>query len=93
MTSRQVDRVTSPNRHPVNSSSCQLVSRSLPLPLTELIGREVDVRQVIACFAASATCRLVMLTGTGGVGKTRLGLQVGEELAGDAADGAWFRRL
>ena len=37
--------------------------------------------------------RLVTLTGTGGVGKTRLALQVGEELLADYDDGIWFVEL
>jgi predicted ATPase/DNA-binding SARP family transcriptional activator len=63
------------------------VPRHLPLPLTELIGREAEVREVRDRLARS---RLITLTGTGGIGKTRLALQVAEELAAEYADGARF---
>jgi predicted ATPase/DNA-binding SARP family transcriptional activator len=59
----------------------------IPHPLTELIGREKELREI---EARVATARLVTLIGTGGVGKTRLAIQVTEELADDFADGARF---
>jgi predicted ATPase len=39
------------------------------------------------------TVRLLTLTGPGGIGKTRLGLQVAAELLDDVADGTWFVNL
>ncbi|MBV9208383.1 MAG: tetratricopeptide repeat protein [Actinobacteria bacterium] len=59
----------------------------LPAPATPLIGRERERAGVAAAVAAS---RLVTLTGVGGTGKTRLALQVAEDLAGDFADGVAF---
>jgi predicted ATPase/DNA-binding SARP family transcriptional activator len=49
----------------------------LPRPLTALIGREAAVGKVVQALTSS---RLVTLAGEGGVGKTRLALQVAEEL-------------
>ena len=50
---------------------------NLPRQLTRLIGREADQAAIPALLARS---RLVTLTGAGGVGKTRLALQVGADL-------------
>jgi predicted ATPase len=52
-----------------------------------LVGREDEVRAIEACLASA---RIVTLTGTGGVGKTRLAIQVAEDLAEDYRDGAGF---
>ena len=49
---------------------------SLPTPLTSLIGREREIAEITSA-AADRTVRLVTLTGPGGVGKTRLALEVG----------------
>lgn len=51
--------------------------RSLPAPPNVLLGRERDVEAVTAMLA---TARLVTLTGPGGTGKTRLGIEVGKRL-------------
>ncbi|MBC7806561.1 MAG: tetratricopeptide repeat protein [Akkermansiaceae bacterium] len=59
----------------------------LPRPRTELIGREADGEEVITHLTRS---RLVTLTGTGGVGKTRLSLQVAEKMADEFEGGARF---
>src|SRR5205814_7923874 len=66
------------------------VPRALPLPLTGLIGREEDVREVVGRLGHA---RLVTLTGSGGIGKTRLALQVATELADQFPDGVWFVEL
>lgn len=54
-------------------------SDNLPAELTSFVGREEAVAQVAGRLATS---RLVTLTGTGGVGKTRLALRVGGLAAG-----------
>src|SRR5579859_1542294 len=65
---------------------------NLPRQTTALIGREHAVADVVALLRQPAVA-LVTLTGPGGTGKTRLGLQVAAELLEDFADGAWFVEL
>ena len=65
---------------------------SLPTPLTRLVGRERDAAAVIERLTES-TARLVTLTGPGGVGKTRLALQVATEVGDDFPDGVAFVSL
>ncbi len=66
------------------------VPGNLPVQSTRLIGRELAVKDLAALIPAH---RLVTLTGVGGVGKTRLAVQVAAELAGDFPDGVWLVEL
>jgi len=66
----------------------------LPGNLPSLASSFVGRRKELAAVAKElGTHRLVTLTGTGGVGKTRLALQVAAELAPRFADGAWICEL
>jgi predicted ATPase/DNA-binding CsgD family transcriptional regulator len=62
---------------------------NLPAPLTSLIGRDLEVSSVSALLQRP-DARLVTLTGTGGIGKTRLGLAVAFKLQPTFADGVFF---
>jgi predicted ATPase/class 3 adenylate cyclase len=66
-------------RHPHN----------LPVQPTPFIGREQEVRTICERLRRPEV-RLLTLTGPGGIGKTRLGLQVAAELADQFADGVFL---
>ena len=65
-------------------------SGNLPAESTTFIGRRRELGEIRTKLA---TARLVSLVGPGGVGKTRLGLRIGTDLARGFADGAWFVEL
>jgi class 3 adenylate cyclase len=64
----------------------------LPVPLTALVGRDGELGQVCAALAGPGV-RLVTLTGTGGVGKTRLALAAAASLDQAFPHGVFFAAL
>src|SRR5580700_4878073 len=69
-----------PSRPPTN----------LPEPVSELIGRDVELDEILDL---STSHRLVTLTGAGGIGKTRLGFEAARHLLPSFADGVWAIEL
>src|SRR6266576_2396220 len=65
---------------------------NLPAQLTPLIGREQEVTAVDTLLRHPEV-RLLTLMGPGGVGKTRLGLEIAAELLDDYPDGVCFVSL
>ncbi len=63
---------------------------NLPRRITAFVGRE---QERIALESCLCTARLVTLTGTGGIGKTRLALEVAEEQGRAFPEGVWLVEL
>jgi predicted ATPase/DNA-binding SARP family transcriptional activator len=63
---------------------------NLPVPITSFIGREREVEEIIKLLGAH---RLLTLTGSGGVGKTRLAIESAKRLMDDFSDGVWWVEL
>jgi non-specific serine/threonine protein kinase len=75
-------------------SAADLFGNILPAQLTSLVGREREVSEIKQLLSLS---RMLTLTGMGGVGKTRLALQIAHEFARDGESlfdgGIWFVTL
>jgi DNA-binding winged helix-turn-helix (wHTH) protein len=63
---------------------------NLPAPVSELIGRDAELEEILRLATAH---RLVTLTGSGGIGKTRLGFEVARRSLPKFADGVWATEL
>ena len=62
-------------------------SQNLPAQLTTFVGRQAEMDELRRIITDN---RLVTLTGAGGVGKTRLAVEVAAQLVGEFADGVWY---
>jgi len=60
---------------------------NLPHQISSFIGREKEMAEVSDLITNN---RLVTLIGTGGIGKTRVSLQLGHKLLNEYPDGVWF---
>jgi predicted ATPase len=75
---------------PLRSLGNPALPNNLPAQLATFIGRGRELAEVRDLVGSS---RLVTLTGAGGCGKTRLGLQVAAELLDGSGDGVWLVEL
>jgi len=75
------------NEFPPLRTAKSIGAQRLPTHLTSFIGRDTAMREIRRVLEAN---RLVTLTGAGGVGKTRLAVQVASGLMSGFADGIWF---
>ena len=70
--------------------SLEATPNNLPQQVTAFVGRE---REILEVRNLLATTRLLTLCGMGGVGKTRLSLQVAADVVNGYPDGVWFVEL
>ena len=75
------------NEFPSLRVSKAVVSQHLPTQLTSFVGRDEQLTQVRELLTQN---RLVTLTGAGGVGKTRMAIQVAGQIVNEFADGIWY---
>jgi predicted ATPase/class 3 adenylate cyclase/Tfp pilus assembly protein PilF len=70
--------------------SLEATPNNLPHPLTSFVGRARELADVADLVRST---RLVTLCGAGGIGKTRLSLQVAADVLNEFADGVWLAEL
>ncbi|OBK31671.1 transcriptional regulator [Mycobacterium asiaticum] len=75
------------NEFPPLRSAANTATHNFPVQLTSFVGRQNEISNLRDALASN---RLVTLTGAGGVGKTRLAVQVATAAAGDFDDGVWW---
>lgn len=84
---RKLERAILAQDPSLNAPAAGSSPRRLPIPPTPLLGRERELA-ALAEVVRSDDTRLVTLTGTGGIGKTRLALEVVRRLAPEFQHGA-----
>jgi len=75
------------NEFPPLRTPKPVAAAHLPVQLTSFVGRAAQISDIRQILLAN---RLVTLTGAGGVGKTRLAIQVAAQIAAEFGDGAWY---
>jgi len=89
-TSRAGARTAYSDTGPTATAHLRRPPGNLPAPTSDLVGRETQLADVVALVAAN---RLITLVGPGGIGKTRLGIELGRRLLPNFADGVWLTQL
>jgi predicted ATPase len=79
-----------PHPPPAEPSRPEAPPTNLPAWASELIGRDTALGEVASLVAAH---RIVTLTGAGGIGKTRLGLETARHLLPQIPGGVWLAEL
>jgi predicted ATPase/DNA-binding winged helix-turn-helix (wHTH) protein len=77
-------------RMPEPTRTPSLPPTNLPERVSELIGRDAELGDIVGLTASH---RLITLAGAGGIGKTRLGIEVAQHLLPQFADGVWIVEL
>ncbi|MEM8860670.1 MAG: BTAD domain-containing putative transcriptional regulator, partial [Chloroflexota bacterium] len=65
------------------------IPNNLPSQMTPYFGRQAEIRKIVR-FIDDPNRRLITLVGEGGIGKSRLSLEVGRQLQEGFKDGVWF---
>jgi non-specific serine/threonine protein kinase len=87
-------RIKAGQEHPKTETTLFVIGQqkaslktNLPVPITRFIGREKQVKEIVRLMGKD---RLLTLTGSGGVGKTRLAIEAANTLSPDFKDGVWW---
>lgn len=70
--------------------SLEVPATNLPRQVTSFVARDAEIATIKALLGKS---RLVTITGTGGVGKTRVAVHVGAEVLDESGNAVWFADL
>ncbi|MEM7112696.1 MAG: BTAD domain-containing putative transcriptional regulator, partial [Chloroflexota bacterium] len=73
----------------VAAASADNIPHNLPLQIGEFFGREAEQAQLLQQLV-DPNQRLITLVGAGGMGKTRLSIEVGSQIKASFPDGVWF---
>ena len=92
LTTATRDTLIASARAPSAAAVDELSGVSLPLPLTSLLGRGADM-ETLRRWLTDPAARLITLIGPGGVGKTRLGLELARAIADEDAQRVVFVSL
>ena len=65
---------------------------NFPAQPTPFIGREQEISELVALLE-KPDCRLLTLVGPGGIGKTRLAIEVASRIIDHFSDGIWMANL
>ena len=82
-------RASKPNSQPASPSDLQSAPHHLPLSPTPLLGRDSELAAMEKIFR-DPQCRLLTLTGMGGIGKTRLAIEFASRQCGKFPDGVHY---
>ncbi len=75
------------NDFPSLRTTSTVVSHNLPVQLTSFVGRGAQMTDVEKLLVDN---RLVTLTGAGGAGKTRVGVEIAARIGAEFGDGVWY---